>query len=101
MFDSAIARLLFSRVGDVLGVLLSGPLADLCKRWMLAYVAIGITTLLSFPTPLAILHKRIPLLMLLQFLITFFGLGLLHGLANPDLGKFSDEVQVFGRWPML
>lgn len=71
----------FSRIGDVLGVLLSGPLADLLKRRMLAYFAIGITTLLSYPAALAILHRRIPMVILLQCLITFFGLGLLHGLA--------------------
>ena len=71
----------FSRIGDVLGVLLSGPLADLLKRRMLAYFAISLTTLLSYPATLAILHKRIPMVILLQFLITFFGLGLLHGLA--------------------
>jgi MHS family shikimate/dehydroshikimate transporter-like MFS transporter len=70
-----------SRIGDVLGVLLSGPLADLCKRRMVAYLAIGLTTLLSYPSALAILGKRIPLVMLLQFLITFFGIGLLHGLV--------------------
>jgi len=70
-----------SRIGDVLGVLLSGPLADLCKRRMVAYLAIGLTTLLSYPSALAILGRRIPLVMFLQFLITFFGLGLLHGLA--------------------
>jgi MFS family permease len=73
--------ILLSRIGDVLGVLLSGPLADLCKRRIVAYVAIGLTTLLSYPSALAILGRRIPLVMLLQFLITFFGLGLLHGLA--------------------
>jgi Na+/melibiose symporter-like transporter len=38
-----------SRIGDVLGVLLSGSLADLCKRRMVAYFAIGLTTLLSYP----------------------------------------------------
>jgi MFS transporter, MHS family, shikimate and dehydroshikimate transport protein len=70
-----------SRIGDLLGVLLSGPLADLCKRRVVAYLAIGLTTLLSYPSALAILGRRIPLVMLLQFLITFFGLGLLHGLA--------------------
>lgn len=73
--------LLFSRIGDVLGVVLSGPLADLLKRRMVAYIAIGITTLLSYPFVLAILSKRILLMMVLQFLITFFGIGLLHGLA--------------------
>ncbi len=70
-----------SRIGDLLGVLLSGPLADICKRRIVAYFAIGLTTLLSYPSALAILGRRIPLVMLLQFLITFFGLGLLHGLA--------------------
>src|SRR6201993_198212 len=75
------AVIFISRIGDVLGVLLSGPLADLCKRRTVAYLAIGITTLLSYPSALAILGRRIPLVMLLQFLITFFGIGLLHGLA--------------------
>ena len=70
-----------SRIGDVLGVLLSGPLADLCKRRGVAYLAIGLTTLLSYPSALAILARRIPLVMLLQFLITFLGIGLLHGLV--------------------
>jgi MFS transporter, MHS family, shikimate and dehydroshikimate transport protein len=70
-----------SRIGDVLGVLLSGPLADLCKRRMVAYFAIGLTTLLSYPFVLAITSKRILLVILLQFLIVLFGLGLLHGLA--------------------
>jgi MFS family permease len=69
-----------SRIGDVLGVLVSGPLADL-KRRSVAYLAIGLTTLLSYPSALAILHKQIQLVMLLQFLITFLGLGLLHGLV--------------------
>jgi len=36
---------------------------------------------LSYPSALAILHRRIPMVMLLQFLITFCGIGLLHGLA--------------------
>src|ERR1700757_339418 len=75
------AVIFISRIGDVLGVLLSGPLADFCKRRVVAYVAIGLTTLLSYPSALAILGRRIPLVMLLQFLITFFGIGLLHGLA--------------------
>jgi MFS family permease len=73
--------ILLSRLGDILGVVLSGPLADLCKRRMVAYLAIGLTTLLSYPCVLAILGKRILLVMVLQFLITFFGIGLLHGLA--------------------
>jgi MHS family shikimate/dehydroshikimate transporter-like MFS transporter len=73
--------LLLSRVGDVLGVVLSGPFADLVKRRVVAYIAIGITTLLSYPFVLAILSKRILLMIVLQFFITFFGIGLLHGLA--------------------
>ena len=68
-------------IGDVLGVVLSGPFADLFRRRTVAYAAIGLTTLLSYPFALAIIHKNIPLVMLLQFLITFFGIGLMHGLA--------------------
>lgn len=73
--------ILLSRLGDFLGVVLSGPLADLCKRRTVAYLAIGLTTLLSYPCVLAILSKRILLVMTLQFFITFFGIGLLHGLV--------------------
>jgi MFS family permease len=73
--------MLLSRIGDILGVVLAGPLADLCKRRMVAYMAIGFTTLVSYPLVLAILGKRLGLVMILQFLITFFGIGLLHGLA--------------------
>ncbi len=71
----------FSRIADVLGVLLSGPLADLCKRRMLAYFAIGIATLLSYPFAQAIQRKNILLAMILQFLIVLFGMGLMHGLT--------------------
>jgi len=70
-----------SRIGDVLGVLLSGPLADLCKRRMVAYFAIGLTTLLSYPYVLAILNKRIVMAVLLQFIVVLFGMGLMHGLC--------------------
>ena len=79
---AATATIIFlSRIGDVLGVLLSGPLADLCKRRMVAYFAIGLTTLLSYPYVLAILGRCILMVMLLQFVIVLFGMGLLHGLA--------------------
>src|SRR5262249_32689589 len=44
-----------SRIGDVLGVLITGPLVDLCKRRVVAYCAVVITTLLSYPFVLAIL----------------------------------------------
>ena len=73
--------LMLSRVGDVAGVLVSGPFADLCKRRTAAYVAVGLTTLLSYPFVLAVLSRRILLVMILQILISFFGIGLLHGLA--------------------
>jgi len=73
--------LMLSRVGDILGVVLSGPLADLCKRRTTTYLAVGVTTLLSVPFVLAILSQRILLLIILQILISFFGIGLLHGLA--------------------
>jgi MFS transporter, MHS family, shikimate and dehydroshikimate transport protein len=73
--------LLIGRCGDVLGVLLSGPCADLFKRRGIAYVAMGLTTVISFPFVLAILARHVPLVAGLQFLITFFGVGILHGLA--------------------
>jgi MFS family permease len=75
------AIIFVSRIGDVLGVLVSGPLADLCKRRTVAYFAIGLATLLSYPFVLAILEQRILLATVLQFLIVFLGMGLLHGLA--------------------
>jgi MFS transporter, MHS family, shikimate and dehydroshikimate transport protein len=75
------AIIFLSRIGDVLGVLLSGPLADLCKRRMVAYFSIGLSTLLSYPYILAIISKRILLVTALQFFMVLFGLGLLHGLA--------------------
>jgi MFS transporter, MHS family, shikimate and dehydroshikimate transport protein len=70
-----------SRFGDVLGVLLSGPLADLCKRRTVAYFAIGLTMLLSYPFVAAIIGKRIVTVTVLQFMIVLLGMGLLHGLA--------------------
>lgn len=73
--------LMFARVGDILGVMLSGPCADLLKRKQAAYIAIAMTTLLSYPFVLAILGKHIALMATLQFFITFFGIGVLHGLA--------------------
>jgi len=73
--------LMLGRIADALGVLLSGPLADLCKRRMAAYIAIGMTTLLSYPFVLAVLSRRIALVMALQIPISFFGIGVLHGLG--------------------
>jgi len=73
--------LMFSRIFDVLGIFVSGPLADLLKRRAVAYAAIAITTILSYPFALAVLGRRVVLIAILQSLITFFGVGLLHGLA--------------------
>src|SRR5262249_16598745 len=70
-----------SRLGDIAGVVLSGPLADLLKRKTVAYLAIAVATVLSYPFVLAILAKQIAAILALQFLITLFGIGLLHGLA--------------------
>ena len=73
--------LLFSRIFQVVGIFISGPLADLLKRRVVAYFAIAITTILSYPFALAVLGKRVLLIAILQSLITFFGVGLLDGLA--------------------
>ncbi len=73
--------LLLGRIADALGVLLTGPLADLCKRRMAAYLAIGLATVLSYPFVLAVLSKRIGLVIALQIPISFFGIGVTHGLA--------------------
>src|SRR5215469_9670956 len=73
--------LMVGRVTDAFGVLLSGPFADLCKRRVAAYIAIGVTTLLSYPFVLAVLSRRIGLVMALQIPISFFGIGVLHGLG--------------------
>jgi len=75
------AILMLGRIADAFGVLLSGPLADFCKRRMAAYIAIALTTLLSYPFVLAVLSKRIVLVLALQIPISFFGIGVLHGLA--------------------
>jgi MHS family shikimate/dehydroshikimate transporter-like MFS transporter len=73
--------LMFSRIFDVLGIFVSGPLADLLKRRAVAYAAIAITTILSYPFALAVQGRRVLVIAILQSLITFFGVGLLHGLA--------------------
>lgn len=70
-----------SRIGDVLGVLVTGPLADRLRRRKLAYAAIGISTTLSYPFALAIYRKQVLLVGVLQFLIVLIGMGVLHGLA--------------------
>ncbi len=73
--------LIVGKAGTLLGVLTSGPTADFCKRRLTAYIAIGLTTLLSYPLALAVLSKRIALVALLEILVNFFGVGILLGLA--------------------
>jgi MHS family shikimate/dehydroshikimate transporter-like MFS transporter len=79
---AATAIIIFvSRFADVTGVLLSGPLADLCKRKRLAYFAIIATMLVSYPFAMAIVRNHLVLVAALQCLIVLFGMGLLHGLV--------------------
>lgn len=79
---STVASLLFiGRVGDMAGVIISGPVADALKRKRTAYVAIAIATALSYPLVRAILGHEIVLLAAVQFFIALFGIGILHGLA--------------------
>jgi MFS transporter, MHS family, shikimate and dehydroshikimate transport protein len=79
---ATIAMIIFvSRIADVAGVVLSGPLADLCKRRVVAYLALGVTTILSYPFVRAILGKHILLVGLIQFLIVLFGMGIMHGIT--------------------
>ncbi|HKD59510.1 MAG TPA: MFS transporter [Terracidiphilus sp.] len=73
--------LLVAKVGSLLGILASGPTADLFKRRVAAYIGIGLTTLLSYPLTLAVLNKRIALVILLEILVNFFLMGILLGLA--------------------
>lgn len=79
---STIALIVFfARIGDLLGVVISGPAADYTSRKFVARMAILVATGLSIPYALAILNKQAELAALLQFLITLAGVGLLHGLA--------------------
>lgn len=73
--------IMLSRIGDALGIVISGPLSDLFKRRVVAYMAIGVTTLLSYPWVVAILGKRILPVLFMQFFISLLGMGLLKGLA--------------------
>jgi len=78
---TAAIIIFLSRFADVTGVLLSGPLADICKRRRLACFAIGATMLVSYPFTLAIVGKHVVLVAILMCLLVLFGMGLLHGLA--------------------
>lgn len=55
-------------------------LTSASEEWP-ACIAFGLTTLLSYPFVLAVLSKRIWLVMALQIPLSFFGIGVLHGLA--------------------
>ena len=87
------ALLIVGRVGDALGILISGPCANLLKRKGVVYLAMALTTALSYPFVLAILGKHVATMAVLQFLITFLGVGLLHGLA-PILTSESFPTKV-------
>lgn len=79
---STVATLLFiARVGDMVGVVVSGLAADVLKRRWTAAAAILIATALSYPLVSAILDRRIVLLAAVQFFIALFGIGVMHGLA--------------------
>jgi len=73
--------LLVGRIGDAAGIIISGPTANLLKRRGVAAVAMALTTALSYPFVLAILGGHFAIIAVLQFLITFLGVGVLHGLA--------------------
>jgi MFS family permease len=75
------AIMIVSRAGSFLGVLASGPVADFCKRRVAAYLAIGLTTLLSYPLALAVLSKSIAIVILMETLVHLLGVGILLGLA--------------------
>ena len=73
--------LLVGRIGDAAGIIISGPTANRLKRRGVATIAMALTTALSLPFVLAILGRRVAIIGVLQFFITFLGVGVLHGLA--------------------
>jgi MFS transporter, MHS family, shikimate and dehydroshikimate transport protein len=73
--------LLVGRIGDAAGIIISGPTANLLKRKGAALAAMALTTALSYPFVLAILGGHFAIIAVLQFFITFLGVGVLHGLA--------------------
>ena len=74
--------LLVAKIGSLLGILVSGPVADFFKRRVAAYIGIGLAALLSYPLTLAVLNKRIGLVIFLEILMNFFNMGILLGLAS-------------------
>jgi len=73
--------LLVGRIGDAVGIIISGPTANVLKRRGVAVIAMAFTTALSLPFVLTILSGRVVIIAVLQFFITFLGVGVLHGLA--------------------
>jgi MFS family permease len=73
--------LVIGRLGDAAGIVISGPCADFLNRKAVAYGAIALTTALSYPFVMAVLSRQVVAIAVLQFLITFLGVGILHGLA--------------------
>jgi len=73
--------LLVGRIGDAVGIIISGPTANVLKRRGVAVIAMALTTALSLPFVLTILNGRVVTIAVLQFFITFLGVGVLHGLA--------------------
>jgi MFS family permease len=101
---ATIATIIFlSRIADVLGVFMSGPLADFFKRKKLAYFTIGLTTLLSYPFALAVRDKHITTASVLQCVIVLLGMGALRGLIPiltsenfPTKFRYSGSGIAFG-----
>ena len=73
--------LVIGRLGDAAGIVISGPCADFLNRKAVAYGAIALTTALSYPFVMAVLSRQVVAIAVLQFFITFLGVGILHGLA--------------------
>jgi MFS family permease len=73
--------LLVGRIGDAVGIIISGPTANVLKRRGVAVIAMAFTTALSLPFVQTILSGRVVIIAVLQFFITFLGVGVLHGLA--------------------
>jgi len=73
--------LLVGRIGEAVGIIISGPTANVLKRRGVAVIAMALTTALSLPFVQTILSGRVVIIAVLQFFITFLGVGVLHGLA--------------------
>ena len=95
---TAAIIIFLSRFADVTGVLLSGPLADICKRRRLAYFAIGATMLISYPFALAIVGRHVVLVAILNVSDRPFRDGIVaRARADSDLGDLPDKISILGR----